>query len=174
MSIDVFGRSKIRPKDGRKGETGVGFKLTKDRHYDMLHKRITNLSSGVNPFDAINKQYVDTIVLYIDSLKARLDSIESKSTETHNYVSKFDRWVLAHDTAINFMEAEGTALKFQKSIETIDGIANDLSTFKNMFDGSLTILTDKVQAIENELAKRGEISVIKNKNVQKGNSKRNS
>lgn len=123
MNIDLFGRSKIRPKEGPKGDKGIGFKLTKDRNYDMQNKRITNLSNGVDEFDAVNKQYVDTILLFIQSLKQRIDTIEKKSENTSKDVKNFNQWVLEHNIADD--EREDVFNKYQQSIE------RDLKEFKN-------------------------------------------
>lgn len=142
MSIDIFGRSKIHPKEGPKGATGIGFKLTKNRNYDMQSKRITNLSNGVNEFDAVNKQYVDTIVLFIQSLKERVDTIEIKSEKTSEYVKKFDQWVLIHN--IDEESKKDVFDAYQQSIE------RDLKEFKTACNTMLDGFKKTINAIINK------------------------
>lgn len=180
MSIDIFGRSKIRPKEGRRGAAGIGFKLTADHHYDIQAKRLTNVLSGTNEFDAVNKQYVDTIVLYIDSLKARIDSIDTKFDNSSKYIEKFDRWVLEHDAAINFMETEGFLLKFKNSVERINDIAEDFISFKatttntlNSLSNTINSINNKITKIEKSASKSTSKSTSKSNNVKKGDSGRN-
>jgi hypothetical protein len=59
MSLDKFGRYLVGADDGvnidgRQGPPGEGFKLTPDKHYDLLNKRLVNLGDPKNEKDAVN------------------------------------------------------------------------------------------------------------------------
>ena len=58
---------------GDKGERGVGFKLTADRHFHLEDRRLTNLASPVDKNDAVTKGHLT------DVLKAKAGT---------NYVNK--------------------------------------------------------------------------------------
>ena len=60
-------------KKGDKGERGVGFRLTADRHFHLENKRLTNLAPPVDKNDAVTKGHL------ADTLKAKAGS---------NYVNK--------------------------------------------------------------------------------------
>lgn len=51
MSVDVFGRKLDRVK---KGSPGIGYKITKDGHYDVDNKRICNLADPQQENDVVN------------------------------------------------------------------------------------------------------------------------
>ena len=58
---------------GEKGEKGVGFQLTVDRHFHLENKRLTNLAPPVDKNDAVTKGHL------IDALRAKAGT---------NYVNK--------------------------------------------------------------------------------------
>ena len=60
MSVDKFGRHSGKHKTKR-GPPGVGFVLTAGGHFSMQNKRLRNLSSPSEPFDAATKIYVDNM-----------------------------------------------------------------------------------------------------------------
>ena len=47
---------------GVQGSPGVGFSLTKDGNYDMIHKKLKNVGEGVESSDAITKHQLETAI----------------------------------------------------------------------------------------------------------------
>ena len=47
-------------KYGQRGLPGVGFKLMVTGDYDMQNKKLTNVKSGTDSNDAVNKSQLDT------------------------------------------------------------------------------------------------------------------
>ena len=62
---------------GIQGSPGVGFSLTKDGNYDMIHKKLKNVGEGVESSDAITKHQLEV------SMNTKLDK-----TSLSNYVKK--------------------------------------------------------------------------------------
>lgn len=61
MSIDKFGRYHSSLRGGRKGDPGLGFKLSLGGDYDMLRKRLINVGDPVDDDDAMTlKHYLAT------------------------------------------------------------------------------------------------------------------
>ena len=59
--------SDIQPQQQRflrgiQGSPGVGFSLTKDGNYDMIHKKLKNVGEGVESSDAITKHQLETAI----------------------------------------------------------------------------------------------------------------
>ena len=49
-------RSSKTSKEREKGDAGVGFALTPDRHFHLNNKRLTNLSAPIDSHDATTKK----------------------------------------------------------------------------------------------------------------------
>ena len=47
---------------GIQGSPGVGFSLTKDGNYDMIHKKLKNVGEGVESSDALTKHQLETAI----------------------------------------------------------------------------------------------------------------
>ena len=62
---------------GIQGSPGVGFSLTKDGNYDMIHKKLKNVGEGVESSDAITKHQLEV------SMNTELDK-----TSLNNFVKK--------------------------------------------------------------------------------------
>ena len=62
---------------GIQGSPGVGFSLTKDGNYDMVNKKLKNVSEGFESSDAITKHQLEV------SMKTKLDK-----TSLNNYAKK--------------------------------------------------------------------------------------
>lgn len=63
MTVDVFGRSlNASASAGPPGKSGHGFTITVDGHYSLEKKRLRNIGTADEPYDAINgvalSQYV--------------------------------------------------------------------------------------------------------------------
>lgn len=59
MSVDVFGRIlEGRKTSVIKGSPGIGYKLTKDNHYDIDSKRLCNIADPQESGDAVNKRFL--------------------------------------------------------------------------------------------------------------------
>ena len=48
----------------QRGLSGVGFKLTDTGDYDMQNKKLTNVKSGTDLNDAVNKSQLDATTIY--------------------------------------------------------------------------------------------------------------
>lgn len=59
MNVDKFGRHHWMLRGGKKGDPGIGFKLTNTGDYNIENKRLTNVKSPVEPTDAATKQFLD-------------------------------------------------------------------------------------------------------------------
>lgn len=61
-TVDKFGRNK-RVSGNKllalRGLPGVGFKLTKDNHYDIENKRLKNLGEPIDDHDGVTSNYVN-------------------------------------------------------------------------------------------------------------------
>lgn len=91
MSIDVFGRpltSAISPR----GPPGIGFKLTRDGHYDMERKRITNLEKPVSPNDAVTNEILQkNIALLKEDYKQLEDKLSKQSINFEAYKKRIHK-----------------------------------------------------------------------------------
>ena len=91
---------------GLQGSPGVGFSLTKDGNYDMVNKKLKNVSEGVESSDAITKHQLEV------SMNAKLDN-----TSLNNYVKKNSPEVGAN------LDMKGYAVKNLKATPGGDGSA---------------------------------------------------
>lgn len=61
MTVDVFGRSlNTSASVGPPGKPGVGFKTTKDGHYDLDAKKVCNIGDATELNDAVNLSVLKT------------------------------------------------------------------------------------------------------------------
>ena len=51
--------SNIQGQQGPPGRPGVGFKLDSNNNFDLENRKLTNLKSGTDPDDVINKSQLD-------------------------------------------------------------------------------------------------------------------
>lgn len=59
-TIDKFGRRKQKAKLLQiRGQTGIGFKLTRDGNYDIQRKKLRNVGDPVDAKDSATCEYVD-------------------------------------------------------------------------------------------------------------------
>lgn len=81
MSIDVFGRKLDKVK---KDSPGIGYKITKDGHYDVDYKRICNLADPQQENDVVNLRTlrktseadVKALVSIISSIQTSIDYVQ--------------------------------------------------------------------------------------------------
>lgn len=86
MSVDKFGRGSDNKSDFR-GIAGEGFKLTKDKNYDMLNKNLKNLHEPVDASDAVTKKYFDkNLHASDDALKKYFD--KNSPSKNINFLNK--------------------------------------------------------------------------------------
>ena len=57
-------------KYGQRGLPGVGFKLTGTGDYDMQNKKLTNVKSGTDSNDAVNKSQLDSLTISLQGSRA--------------------------------------------------------------------------------------------------------
>lgn len=63
-SIDKFGRSKsVCSSIKNRGPPGIGFRMTTDNQFNIEGRRLCNVSEPINKFDAVNKSYIDEVVI---------------------------------------------------------------------------------------------------------------
>ena len=84
LKIKIMGKSNQHSDNqqqrflrGIQGSPGVGFSLTRDGNYDMVHKKLKNVDEGVESSDAITKHQLEV------SINIKLDK-----TSLNNYVKK--------------------------------------------------------------------------------------
>lgn len=94
-TIDKFGRSKRLGSSSvdvirYRGPSGVGFKLTPDKHFDIQDKCLKNVGEPVDGTDSATRDYVDKCMSMIsgDVLNALKDSISFTATSMRNYVNE--------------------------------------------------------------------------------------
>lgn len=59
-TIDKFGRRRQKTNTlSIRGQTGIGFKLTRDGHYDIQRKRLKNVGDPADSRDSATREYVD-------------------------------------------------------------------------------------------------------------------
>lgn len=76
MSVDVFGRTLVRAKEVHKGPPGIGFILTKEGDFDIKKRRLCNVASALEPFDAVNLENLKSIKVNLKSTEESLKFLE--------------------------------------------------------------------------------------------------
>ena len=108
---------------GIQGSPGVGFSLTKDRNYDITHKKLKNVGEGVESSDAVTKHQLETAI----------NSKINTSPSLNNYVKKDSPEVAAD------LDMKGFAIKNMKVTPRDDASA----TSRKYVDGKLNTKADK-------------------------------
>ena len=95
MSLNVFGRKlDSKSKAGSRGPPGVGFKLTVTGDYDVEKRRICNLSSPVDPNDAVNFQALElNIAASGERFTELLNSITETAKKLEGRIEKLEKTV---------------------------------------------------------------------------------
>ena len=95
MSLDVFGRRlDSKSKVGGRGPPGVGYKLTMSGDYDIEKRRICNLSSPIDPNDAVNFQALElNIAASGERFTELLNSITEAVKKREERIEKLEKTV---------------------------------------------------------------------------------
>ena len=89
-----------KSEKNQKGERGVGFRLTADRHFHLENKRLTNLAPPVDKNDAVTKGHLTDALKakartnYVNkelTKKANKIDLEKKSEELHHCLGRRER-----------------------------------------------------------------------------------
>ena len=147
MSVDVFGRSDIKSKIGVRGSPGIGYKLTKDGHYDISRKRLCNLAEALDDDDAVSlhvlkKRMTDDHTKVQKDITRNFKSSENLitekitlnlHTEIKELTQKLDSDISLVINVINdFQVAVSNQLtQMQSDLENVDHMVNNL---KNKFN----------------------------------------
>ena len=78
MSIDVFGRTLFRAKEVLQGPPGVDFILTTEGNFDLEKRKLCNVASATEPFDAVNLENLTTIEERLKNINKSLEDLETK------------------------------------------------------------------------------------------------
>lgn len=108
MTLDKFGRSDIKKSKsilrgpqgppGSSGPSGIGFLINSGGHYDLDHKRITNMKNPTHQQDAATKQYVDDQTT--SEIKKIINSFLSEISRIQSYVEKFMGYIKINENSI--------------------------------------------------------------------------
>lgn len=77
MNVDVFGR-RLGKVENSRGLPGIGYKLTQEGHFDVEHKKISNLADASTSNDAVNlKTLINYVKLTDQSLRELIKRLRS-------------------------------------------------------------------------------------------------
>lgn len=87
MGLDVFGRALSAAHHAARGPPGIGINLTKDGHYDMQKKRITNVGNPENPCDCtpygVMTKTLEKVEIEMRQIKSLLNKLEEDMKGTY-------------------------------------------------------------------------------------------
>lgn len=97
MSVDVFGRKLDTVK---KGSPAIGYKITKDGHYDVDNKRICNLADPQQENDVVNLRTlrktseadVRALISIISNLQTSIDYVHVELKKQNGEILKLKNY----------------------------------------------------------------------------------
>ena len=149
---------RTRDTKGKKGEPGIGFKLTADNNYDMDNKRLTNVGEPNHDEDVINKKYFDNgLTIFQDKFIRKNENIDMNGKAIKNL-----SWPYENDDAVpkrylyqNVMMLDQKNNSFiakdKKIMNVLDPENKQDVATKNYTDSLIEQTVDKLDKIEKSL-----------------------
>ena len=134
----------------QRGPAGVGFRyLDAIGNFDINKKRLANVASPIDHYDAINKEYSDN---YMNEIKALISDVERKQ---NNYIDLLNNVKIDYNDFKKSYEEEQNELNSKiKSIdEFLERIYQEyivLNTKYNELDQKVTIVRDSFERLAGE------------------------
>ena len=134
----------------QRGPAGVGFRyLDAIGNFDINKKRLANVASPIEHYDAINKEYSDN---YMNEIKALISDVERKQ---NNYIGLLNNVKIDYnDFKKSYQEDQNKLNSKIKSIdEFLECIYQEyivLNTKYNEFDQKVTLVRDSFERLAGE------------------------
>ena len=134
----------------QRGPAGVGFRyLDAIGNFDINKKRLANVASPIDHYDAINKEYSDN---YMNEIKALISDVERKQ---NNYIDLFNNVKIDYNDFKKSYQVDQNKLNSKiKSIdEFLERIYQEyivLNTKYNELDQKVTLVRDSFERLAGE------------------------
>ena len=134
----------------QRGPAGVGFRyLDAIGNFDINKKRLANVASPIDHYDAINKEYSDN---YMNEIKALISDVERKQ---NNYIDLLNNVKIDYNDFKKSYEEEQNELnsKIRSIDEFLERIYQEyivLNTKYNELDQKVTIVRDSFERLAGE------------------------
>ena len=150
--VNVFGEPLQLNKNltPQRGPAGVGFRyLDAIGNFDINKKRLANVASPIDHYDAINKEYSDN---YMNEIKALISDVERKQ---NNYIDLLNNVKIDYNDFKKSYQVDQNKLNTKiKSIdEFLERIYQEyivLNTKYNKLDQKVTIVRDSFERLAGE------------------------
>ena len=150
--VNIFGEPLQLNKNltPQRGPAGVGFKyLDAIGNFDINKKRLANVASPIEHYDAINKEYSDN---YMNEIKALISDVERKQ---NNYIGLLNNVKIDYnDFKKSYQEDQNELNSKIKSIdEFLERIYQEcivLNTKSNELDQIVTLVRDSFERLAGE------------------------
>ena len=150
--VNIFGEP-LQPNKNltpQRGPAGVGFKyLDAIGNFDINKKRLANVASPIEHYDAINKEYSDN---YMNEIKTLISDVERKQ---NNYIGLLNTVKIDYNDFKKFYQEDQNELSSKiKSIdEFLERIYQEcivLNTNSNELDQKVTLVRDSFERLAGE------------------------
>ena len=150
--VNIFGEPLQLNKNltPQRGQAGVGFRyLDAKGNFDINKKRLANVASPIEHYDAINKEYSDN---YMNEIKALISDVERKQ---NNYIGLLNNVKIDYnDFKKSYQEDQNKLNSKIKSInEFLERIYQEhivLNTKYNELDQKVTLVRDTFERLAGE------------------------
>ena len=150
--VNIFGEPLQLNKNltPQRGPAGVGFRyLDAIGNFDINKKRLANVASPIEHYDAINKEYSDN---YMNEIKALISDVERKQ---NNYIGLLNNVKINYnDFKKSYQEDQNELSSKIKSIdEFLERIYQEcvvLNTKSNELDQKVTLVRDNFERLAGE------------------------
>ena len=150
--VNIFGEPLQLDKNltPQRGPAGVGFRyLDAIGNFDINKKRLANVASPIEHYDAINKEYSDN---YMNEIKALISDVERKQ---NNYIGLLNNVKIDYNDFIKSYQVDQNKLNSKiKSIdEFLERIYQEyivLNTKYNELDQKVTLVRDTFERLAGE------------------------
>ena len=137
--VDIFGEPLQLNKNltPQRGPAGVVFRyLDAIGNFDINKKRLANVTSPIEHYDAINKEYSDN---YMNEIKALISDVERKQ---NNYIG------LLNNVKIDYNDFKKSYQEDQNELNSEECIV--LNTKSNELDQKVTLVRDSFERLAGE------------------------
>ena len=150
--VNIFGEPLQLNKNltPQRGPAGVGFRyLDAIGNFDINKKRLANVASPIDHYDAINKEYSDN---YMNEIKALISDVERKQ---NNYIDLLNNVKIDYNDFKKSYQVDQNKLnsKFKSIDEFLERIYQEyivLNTKYNELDQKVTIVRDSFERLAGE------------------------